>query len=127
TAGRKLQRAGASLVVSPHQMAGETAATALLHPRLSKFMGASSDEQHSFQLGETQINEGSVLAGQTIKQFGETADALVFVAIERSSGEMLIRPRGYESFAAGDVVIFAGSQEDAAMITEAAGSCALSV
>ncbi|MEM1305356.1 MAG: potassium channel family protein, partial [Planctomycetota bacterium] len=47
TAGRKLQRAGASLVVSPHQMAGETAATALLHPRLSKFMGASSDEQHS--------------------------------------------------------------------------------
>lgn len=122
TASRKLERAGASLVVSPHQMAGETAATALLNPRLTKFMGAASDDAHRFELGETEIDPGSALAGQTIKQFGERADGLVFVAIERASGEMLVRPRGYEKFEEGDVVIFAGSEFDADKIRTAACS-----
>ena len=127
TAGRKLEMAGATLVVSPHQMAGATAATALLHPRLTKFMGAACDDKHNFELGECLIGEGAQLIGQTIQQFGSKAEALVFVAIERADGEMLIRPRGYDKFEEGDVVIFAGSDEDADFIRQAAAKCELQV
>lgn len=120
TAGRKLQRAGASLVVSPHQMAGATAASALLNPRLTKFMGCHAEDHHSYQLGEVELQMGCELAGQTIIQFGAKAEGLCFVAIERATGEMIIRPRGFETFYEGDVVIFAGNKEDKRLIEKAA-------
>lgn len=120
TAGRKLQRAGASLVVSPHQMAGTTAASALLNPRLTKFMGSHAEDHHSFQLGEVQLQMGCELDGQTIIQFGGKAEGLCFVAIERANGEMVIRPRGFETFYEGDVVIFVGNKEDKKLIEKAA-------
>ena len=127
SAARKLQRAGASLVVSPHQMAGETVASAVLNPRLSKFMGALCEDRRQFEMGETIIQPGSQLAGQTIQEFGSQAEGLVFVAIERADGEMVIRPRGFESFYEGDVVIFAGSPTDKDFIKAAASSCAVCV
>ncbi|MEM8866450.1 MAG: potassium channel protein [Planctomycetota bacterium] len=127
SAGQKLRRAGASLVVSPHQMAGETVANAVLNPRLSKFMGAACDDRPSFRMGETVVHPGSELSGQTIAEFGGLAEALVFVAIEREDGEMVIRPRGYDEFRDGDVVIYAGSTADADFIRAAASSCAVCV
>ena len=123
TAARKLKRAGATLVVSPHQMAGETVASAVINPRLSKFMGVECEDGRRFELGETIIQPGAELAGQTIEQFGRHAEDLVFVAIEREDGEMVVRPRGFEEFRAGDAVIFAGSPEDAEAIRTAATSC----
>ncbi|MEM6329185.1 MAG: potassium channel protein [Planctomycetota bacterium] len=125
TAGQKLRRAGASLVVSPHQMAGETVANAVLNPRLSKFMGAACENRHLFRMGETVVHPGSELSGQTIEAFGGKAEGLVFIAIEREDGEMVIRPRGYEGFRDGDVVIYAGSPADTQFIQTAAKSCAV--
>ncbi|MEM6799449.1 MAG: NAD-binding protein, partial [Planctomycetota bacterium] len=127
SAARKLQRAGAALVVSPHQMAGETVANAVLNPRLSRFMGALCEDRQQFEMGETIILPGSEISGLTVQEFGCQAEGLVFVAIERADGEMVIRPRGYESFRDGDVVIFAGSQADKDFIKAAASSCAIGV
>ncbi|MEM9187088.1 MAG: potassium channel protein [Planctomycetota bacterium] len=125
SAGQKLRRAGASLVVSPHQMAGETVANAVLNPRLSKFMGVEREDGHHFRMGETIVLPGSELSGQTIAEFGGLAEALVFVAIEREDGEMVVRPRGHDAFRDGDVVIYAGSNADAEFIRAAASSCAV--
>lgn len=127
SAARKLQRAGASLVVLPHQMAGETVANAVLNPRLAKFMGAACEDRHHFEMGEALILPGAELAGQTVQEFGGQAEGLVFIAIERADGEMVIRPRGRESFRDGDVVIFAGSQADKKLIKDAASHCAIGV
>ncbi|MEN1679842.1 MAG: potassium channel protein [Planctomycetota bacterium] len=127
TSAHKLRRAGASLVVSPHQMAGETVATALLSPRLTKFMAAAEDLHHGFHLGEAEVLPGAELAGMTIQEFGCRAANLVFVAIERASGEMVIRPRGFEVFQEGDVVIYAGSSADADFLRGAATSCTMAI
>lgn len=111
-AARKLERAGASLVVSPHQMAGKTIATALVHPRLTRFMhssAAESEESCYFELGETIVQAGSNTDGKTIREVGEKLAGLVFVAIERDSVPLIVQPRGDEPFLADDVVIFAGA------------------
>jgi len=120
SAARKLQRAGAKLVVSPHQMAGETVASAVVNPRLSRFMGATCEDQHKFRLAETLVHPGAELVGQSIEKFGSATPDLVFVAIERADGQMVVRPRGNEQFCDSDVVIFAGSPQDIERIRVAA-------
>ncbi len=113
-ASRKLERAGAALVVSPHQMAGKTIATALLHPRLSHMLNAGVDRAENkcfFELGEVEIHAESKAAQRTIRQVGGELRGLSFVAIERSTGELIMQPGGDECFLPGDVVIFAGAGE----------------
>lgn len=111
-AARKLERAGASLVVSPHQMAGKTIATALVHPRLTRFMHSSASEGGDscyFELGEVIVQDRSNAAGKTIRQLGSQLRGLVFVAIEREEHPLIVQPGGDERFLPGDVVIFAGA------------------
>lgn len=111
-AARKLERAGAALVVSPHQMAGKTIATALVHPRLTRFMHSSASKGGDscyFELGEVEIQAGSSTADRTIREVGTELRGLVFVAIEREGQSLIIQPRGDERFLAGDIVIFAGA------------------
>lgn len=112
-AARKLERAGAALVVSPHQMAGKTIATALVHPRLTKFLHSPSKAEEPgvccFELGEVVVGEGSELVDKSVKEVGQRLDGLVFVAVDRASGELVVQPHGDLAFEAGDVVIFAGA------------------
>lgn len=125
-ASRKLERAGATLVVSPHQMAGKTIATALLHPRLSRMLNAGTegaDAKCYFELGEVEIDADSQAAGKTICQVGSELQGLSFVAIERESGELLMQPSGEECFRAGDVVIFAGAGQVVHNMRAAAKPC----
>lgn len=119
-AARKLEHAGAALVVSPHQMAGRTVASAVMFPRLAKYTNGYDDNDQAFKLGETRVCPGSTLVGQSIAQFGSTVEGLVFVAIERSDGQTILRPRGSERFCDDDIVIYAGGREDIAQIKEAA-------
>ncbi|TWT75898.1 Voltage-gated potassium channel Kch [Posidoniimonas polymericola] len=124
-AARKLQHAGASLVVSPHQMAGRTVASAVICPRLAKYTNGYDDDDQSFRLGETHIKPGAPLVGQSVSEFGGTVDGLVFVAIERANGLTILRPRGSEVFQQDDIVIYAGGHDDIAAIKNAALSPAL--
>lgn len=113
-ASSKLERAGASLVVSPHQMAGKTIATALVHPRLTRFLHSSaahSKESCYFELGEVIVQTGSNVEGKTVREVGSELRGLVFVAIERQGSPLIVQPSGAEQFIAGDVLIFAGAGE----------------
>ncbi|MEO0529783.1 MAG: potassium channel protein [Planctomycetota bacterium] len=110
----KLERAGASLVISPHQMAGKTIATALVHPRLTRFLHSSTAEPGDsckchFELGEVVVQSGSAADGTTVKELGSNLRGLVFVAIEREDECLVVQPSGDERFNAGDVIIFAGA------------------
>lgn len=110
----KLERAGASLVVSPHQMAGKTIATALVHPRLTRFLHSSAAESADscyFELGEVVVQANSDAEGKSVRQLGGHLRGLVFVAIEREGASLIVQPGGDEEFHAGDVLIFAGAGE----------------
>ncbi len=111
---RKMERAGASLVVSPHLTAGENIATAILRPHLTEFLRNSNVECDNVDLNEISVEDGSAIAGMTIIDFGRTEDEIVFVAIKKVDGTTTVRPNGNTRFAAGDVVIVAGHPEDLA-------------
>ncbi len=115
-----MQRAGASLVISPHFAAGVDIAAAILRPNLSRFLQHGRLRDRDFELSEVTIVEGSPMTGQTISQFGKTEDSIVFVAIERPDGQRLIRPGGNETFRTGDVVIVAGDPQDLSRMYRAA-------
>ncbi len=117
---RKLKHAGATTTVSPHEMAGRSAASALLRPHLTRIM-SGDDMEGQFELGEAAVHERSTLVGQTVQEFGCEADNVVFVAIRRVCGRIMVRPRGSDQFESGDIIIFAGSHQDAQLVQERAG------
>lgn len=118
---RKLRHAGATTTVSPHEMAGESAANSLLRPHLTRIM-SGADLEGQFEMGEAVIEKNSSLVGRSIEEFGRETTGLVFIAIRRACGKILVRPRGHDRFEAEDVVIFAGSDEDAYEVQQHAGS-----
>jgi len=118
---RKLKHAGATVSISPQQMAGESAANALLRPYMTKIM-SGDDLAGRFELGEAVVNAKSSLVGKSIDEFGHEAEGAVFIAIRRADGELVVRPRGKDCFATDDVIIFAGSDNDAIQVQTAAGS-----
>ena len=107
----ELEQAGASLVISPHQMAGKTMATALIHPRLARFLNRGDEESSYFELGEVIVQKGSSIVGKDIREVGAEMAGLVFVAVEKADGKLVVQPPGDFQFSQGDVVIFAGSGE----------------
>jgi voltage-gated potassium channel len=117
-AAEKVQRAGASLVVSPHYSAGLDVATAIVRPHLAEFLRNAQHNLGDFELSEVHIDPASSLIGQTIADFGANEEQLVFVAIKRAEGDTLVRPGGGAFFQAGDVVIAAGDPEALARMHE---------
>ncbi len=110
----KIERAGASLVVSPHVTAGHNIATAILHPHLAELMRHTQHRMSNFEMSEVSIGHGSPLANQTAEEYGRGEENIVFVAVKKSDGEMRLRPRGHTRFLAGEVIIVAGPAEDLA-------------
>jgi voltage-gated potassium channel len=106
---RRIQRAGADVVVSPYTTAGQTIADAILPPKTSE---AQPNQQLSdIELGRVTVTTQSALAGHTVGEVDAQFPALAFVAIKR--GERTdIRPGEDEHFTVGDTVTVAGSRPD---------------
>lgn len=109
---RKLERAGATLVVCPHAHAGVDLAHAIVNPSLAKVFRNSPRSEYGFEMSEVRIGRGSLLAGQSIAEFGRHVDSVAFVAIRRAGEEVMIRPGGNVQFLPDDVVIVAGKVEE---------------
>ncbi len=117
-ATRKLQRAGASLVVSPHQTAGAKVATTIIRPHVSDLLDLGQGSADSFCLGELNVQEGCILDGRSVEDFGHTEPHIVFVSILRKNGERVVRPSGAERFQPGDTVVVVGTGEDLVRMRE---------
>jgi len=118
-AGRKMERAGASVVVSPYTTAGNKIIDAILRPKLSQFLNESTGE---FNLGELTIGEATEFAGRTIKSIGMQFPAIVFVAHRRQKNDPPVRPGGDTKLASGDWIAVAGPRGDLEQLYTTAGS-----
>jgi len=118
---RKLRRAGASLVVSPHQTAGSKVATTIVRPQVTGAADLDHDRIEGLQLDEIFIDEDSPLCGQTVAGYGMQERQIVFVAIIRSHGERIVQPRGDTTFQNDDIVVVVGQDEDLARMKQIAG------
>jgi voltage-gated potassium channel len=109
SAAQRMERAGATLVVSPYTTAGENIADAILRPKLAEFLRTHRNSE--FELSEITISEESVLAGQLVREVGEKHPTIVFVALRRTDGQLAVRPGANETFLAGDTITVAGTRE----------------
>ncbi|MEN8150587.1 MAG: NAD-binding protein [Planctomycetota bacterium] len=109
---RKLVRAGASRVISPHEIGGIRMANAILKPHVIDFIEAATRAGPSeINMGEVEIAEQSAFAGLSLIDSGIRQDyGVIVVAIRKLSGRMLFNPNPKSVIESGDVLITMGPE-----------------
>jgi voltage-gated potassium channel len=109
-ADKRLQKAGASHVISPHREGGKRIARMILNPNVTDFieMATEKDNLH-LQMEEFTVKPTSPLAGKTLIETGLLRKhKILVVAIKRTDGTMLFNPEGATPIQAGDALIVLG-------------------
>ncbi|MDY7108433.1 MAG: potassium channel protein [Planctomycetota bacterium] len=105
---RKMQRAGATRVISPVRSGGVSIVNAILKPNLADFLDRTHDRGEDFELAEITIEEGSTLDGLTIRDKGTAHEKVLVIGLKRAEGPTRLRPSLDERLRGGDVLIIAG-------------------
>ena len=83
---RKMQKAGATKVISPVRSGGECIVNAILKPNLAEFLDMTHDHGEDFELAEITIEPKSILDGKTIRSFGAEFEHVLVIALNRADG-----------------------------------------
>lgn len=116
----KFRRAGADRVVAPETNGGHIIANLLVRPNTTDFLAHTGNDE--IQLSELLVKPGSRLAGQTLRQLGETESDLVFVALKTDGSPTRLRPPLSHQLIEGDVLIIVGELSTLARITDRAAA-----
>ena len=110
---KKLLRAGADHVVSPHQIGGFRMAQALLRPTVTDFIDFATHDPHiGFSMEEIPVLPNSKLADVTLVDSGIRKELdLIIVAIKKGDGEMLFNPASHTRIQIGDTLIALGQRD----------------
>ncbi|MDA1165196.1 MAG: potassium channel protein [Planctomycetota bacterium] len=120
SSARRMEHAGATLVVSPFLTAGADIARAIVKPHLAELLRNSHRSDGDFALSEVKVEPGSILEGQTPRSYGQEEDSIAFIAIKREGSGTIYRPGGQETFRPHDVIIAAGVPDALARMSTAA-------
>ena len=114
---RRLRKAGATKVLSPHREGGKRIAHMILHPGVTDFIEmATSRSGLHLQLGEFVVREGSPLAGKTLTEAAlPQKHKTLVVAVKGVDGAMTFNPEGSTRVKAGDALIVLGPTLDEAL------------
>jgi voltage-gated potassium channel len=109
-AEKKLTRAGASRVILPYVIGGHRVAQAILRPSAMDFIELATRSEHlELQIEETEVKEGSRLAGSTVKDSAIRQElGIIVVAVKKPDGRMLFNPASETTFEPGDLLITLG-------------------
>ncbi|PLX83909.1 MAG: potassium channel protein [Desulfuromonas sp.] len=106
----KLQRAGATKVISPYIIGASRMADAILRPSVVDFIDIATGSEHlELQIEEIRISSGSPLEGQTLIDAGVRKDlGVIIVGINKSNQPPIFNPRPDTLIEANDVLITIG-------------------
>ncbi len=110
-AKRKLHRAGADRVISPHELGGMQMAMATLRPNVVDFMRlATFDPSHQgLSIEEIPIRHKSALTGKSLIETAiKTKYDTIVVGLRKNSGEVVFNPPGETIMEAGDILVALG-------------------
>lgn len=121
---KKLFRAGANRVVSPHQIGGSRMAQALLRPTVTDFLDfAIHDPDIELKLEEIPVQPTSKLVDINLVDSGIRQHLdLIIVAIKKASGEMLFNPASHTRIQIGDTLLALGQRRSLATLSELLGN-----
>jgi voltage-gated potassium channel len=114
-AEKKLQRAGATTVLTPYTYIGHRLAQALLRPHVLSFLDVASafgKTELDLAIEQVRVAPGSALSSKTIAevQLGRTYGVIV-LAVRRQSGVMQFNPQAHVRLEDGDVLIAMGERQ----------------
>lgn len=123
-ASKRLRRAGASRVVSPHYMGARKMAQELLRPVITNFVEIMFGEKTmELQFEEVLVGPDSQLHQVMLKDSGIRQELdLIIVAIRKQDGEMLYNPRFDALIEKGDTLIALGRKDNLLRLAERLGS-----
>jgi voltage-gated potassium channel len=110
----KLQRAGATRVVSPHVIGGGRVVQAVLRPAVLDFIEVATRSEHlELQIEELPLRAGAAVDGATLAASGlRDRLGLIVVAIKQRSGHMIFNPPDSTSLGQGDIIIALGRRAE---------------
>ena len=119
SAVEKIERAGASRVISPVSSGAIKMARFMLSPSVEDFLEIT-DGGGALELADIQVGEDSPLAGKRLSETGLGDRGVMVIGIRRANGERLMPPSGSARVEIGDSLFaFGSSTAVSSMITEA--------
>ena len=107
----KMQRAGASRVVSPFSSGAEKMARFMISPSVEDFLEIADAHGNELELADVQILESSPYVGKRLMDTDIRAKGVMVIGIQCANGERLMPPPGTAVIQAGDSLFAFGSAE----------------
>lgn len=105
----KLQRAGATRVISPIHSAGVKMARFMLSPRVEEFLEVTDEHGADLELVEISVDSASPYAGQRLNETDLRSRGMIVVGIRRPNGAAIMAPAASTKIEAGDSLFVFGS------------------
>lgn len=120
---RRLHQAGASQVISPHQLGGQRIANAIVRPAVVEFLELTTPGSgEEVDLEEIRLSAGSPLVGTTLDALPGHGVRVSVVAIKGEGEALRLNPGAQDALHGGDRVIVVGSRENLSRLATLAGS-----
>jgi voltage-gated potassium channel len=107
----KLQRAGATRVVSPFSSGAQKMARFMLTPSIEDFLEIADSRGNELELADVQITAGSPYIGKALEQTDLREKGVMVIGIRRANGERLMPPPGSAIIEQGDSLFAFGNAE----------------
>jgi voltage-gated potassium channel len=107
----KLERAGATRVVSPFSSGAVKMARFMLNPSVEDFLEINDDHGSQLELADVLIGVTSSYVGKRLMDTDLREKGVMVVGIRRANGERLMPPPGTAIIAAGDCLFAFGSSQ----------------
>ncbi|MBD3674897.1 MAG: potassium channel protein [Planctomycetaceae bacterium] len=118
----KMERAGASRVISPFSSGAVKIARFMINPSIEDFLEVADTRGTDWELADVQISPDSTLIGKQLMETDLRDRGVMVIGIRRSNGERLMPPPGNAIIHEGDSLFAFGSTNAVnAMISESTG------
>lgn len=111
TAIDKMQRAGASRVVSPFTSGAVKMARFMLNPSIEDFLEVTDDQGSQLELADIQVSAQSPYVGRRLMDTDLREKGVMIIGIRRANGERMMPPPGTAVIEAGDSMFAFGSTQ----------------
>ncbi|MCA9039304.1 MAG: potassium channel protein [Planctomycetaceae bacterium] len=113
----KLERAGATRVVSPFSSGAQKMARFMLNPRVEDFLEIADTGGMEFELADVHIEQESPYIGLRLNQADLREKGAMVVGIRRANGERLMPPPGNAEIQRGDCLFVFGNSRAVSELT----------
>jgi len=115
---RKMQRAGASAIVSPNQIGGLRLVSEMIRPRAIEFLDRLLRADRRLRIEDVTIPHGSNLDGRTLADAAIRQTGALVIAVRQTDGTFVYNPKGSLQLRAGASLIVIAHTEDVKRLSE---------